>query len=98
MKLRFNDGTERAITSNPIEQKLFRNGEPNGWILNLAISGLTAEESNAVLTPENIEKMSLISEEGEIIANLTGYSRIAVLTIRHSETQTIAEIQFAKGV
>lgn len=98
MKLRFNDGTERAITSNPIEQKLFRNGESNGWILNLAISDLTAEESNDVLTPENIGKMSLISDEGEVKTILADYSRIAVLTIRYTETQTIAEIQFAKGV
>ncbi len=98
MKLRFNDGTERAIASNPVEQKLFRNGEPNGWILNLAISGLTAEESNDVLTSENIGKMSLISDEGEVKSILADYSRIAVLTIRHSETKTIAEIQFAKGV
>lgn len=98
MKLRFNDGTERAITSNPIEQKLFRNGEANGWILNLSVSDLTAEESNDVLTPENIGKMSLISDEGEVKSILTDYNRIAVLTIRHSETKTIAEIQFAKGV
>ncbi len=97
MKLRFNDGTEKAIMTNPIEQKLFRNGEPTVWILNLAISGLTAEESNDVLKDDNIGKMSLISEEGEVIANLTGYSRIAVLTIRHTETQNIAEIQFSKG-
>ena len=98
MKLRFNDGTEKAITSNPIEQKLFRSGVPHGWIMNLSLSGLTAEESNTVLTPENIGKMSLISDEGEVKAILTDYSRIAVLTIRYSDTQTIAEIQFAKGV
>lgn len=98
MKLRFYDGTEKTVTTNPIEQKLFRNGESNGWILNLSVSGLTAEESNDVLTSENIGKMSLISDEGEVKTILADYSRIAVLTIRHSDTQTIAEIQFAKGV
>ena len=98
MKLRFNDGTEKTVTTNPIEQKLFRNGQPYGWVLNVSVSGLTSADVENVLTTENIQNMSLITDESKKIVELLGYEKVSALTIRHSDTQTIAEIQFAKGV
>lgn len=98
MKLRFNDGTERTVTTNPVEQKLFRSGQPIGWILNVSVSELTSEESNDILKAENIKSMILVSDDGAEIAELSGYEKVSALTIRHTESQTIAEIQFSKGV
>jgi hypothetical protein len=98
MKLRFMDGTERTVSTNPIEQKLFRNGQPSGWILNVSVSELTSEESNNILEAKNIKTMILVSDDGAEIAELSGYEKVSALTIRHTESQTIAEIQFSKGV
>ena len=98
MKLRFNDGTERTVTTNPIEQKLFRNGQPYGWLLSVSVADLIATEVENVLSTENIQNMSLIADENNKTVELLGYEKVSALTIRHTETQTIAEIQFAKGV
>lgn len=98
MKLRFNDGTEKAITTNPIEQKLFKNGQPYGWLLSVSVAELTSKDVENVLTTENIQSMSLIIDESKKIVELLGYEKVSALTIRHTESQTIAEIQFSKGV
>ena len=100
MRVKFNNGTEKQIITNPVEQKLFRNGESIGWVLNMAISPIESKEADSLLTTENIQNISLIIDDTNDTEriDILGYERVSALTIRHTDTKTVAEIQLSKGV
>ena len=98
MKIRFNDGKEKQVITNPVEQKLFRGGVATGWILNVSIASITAEEADGLLTTDNISSITLLNDAGDEMCKILGYEKISALTVRHNDTQSVAEIQFSKGV
>lgn len=98
MKIRFNDGKEKQVITNPIEQKLFRSGAATGWILNASIASVTAEEADELLTVDNIGNIMLLNDAGDEMCKVLGYEKVSALTIRHNDVQSVAEIQFSKGV
>lgn len=98
MKIRFKDGTEKNLTANPVEQKLFRNGTASGWVLNMALADVVGEETDSLLSDENISEFALLTEDDVERVKIRGYQKVSAITIRHSDTQNIAEIQLSKGV
>ena len=98
MKIKFNNNVEKECT-NPIEQKLFKNAEPVGWICSFNLKENTpSAEIDTLVIPENISVLEFLNDEGDILFSLTGYQKITAVVVRHAETEGSVEIQLTKGV
>ncbi len=99
MNVTFKDGKSKACTS-PIEQKLFRNGAPAGWICSFKLSEVvTSSEIDATLTDDNISKMTFSDDNGSELFVIDGYTKVSSAVIRYStDNGSITEIQLSKGV
>lgn len=98
MKVRFKNGTVYEC-SNPIEQKIFKGGEPSGWICSLTFdNNLNSAEIDNTVTAENVSEMVFLSETDEVAVSLTGYEKLTSAIIRHSAEGTRADIQLTKGI
>lgn len=98
MKIKFKNGKEKEC-SNPIEQKLFKNGEAVGWVCSFSFKENTpSAEVDEVLTKENIAELVFLSNAGEVLFSLAGYTGVTSVIVRHAETDGSAEIQLTKGV
>lgn len=97
MYIKFN-GIETNFTfTSAIEQKLYKQGESNGWLLSLGISGnFTAQELDSKLNAESIGTITLVGETEQTV--ISGYEKITSCVVRYSENKTTAEIQLTKGV
>lgn len=100
MKLIFNNGTKKTLVNNPIEQKLYKSGEPTGWLFTLSISDVTSQEIDSILNDNaNISKLVLVSGENEEkTTEIVGYEKVTSLSVRHTQTSAIADFQLTKGV
>lgn len=92
-------GVEKTITaSSIIEQKLYKQGEANGWLLSLNISGdFTAQELDNILTEESIGEITLVGETEENTV-ISGYEKITSCVVRYTEDKNTAEVNLTKGV
>ena len=105
MKIKFANGVVKEC-SPPTEQKVFKNANGDaGWVLHLRlIGGMTSEELDTLITPENITTLEFSvmtdTEEEKLAFTLDGYNKITSSTIRHAEdtASTTAEIQLTKGM
>ncbi len=96
MNVTFNNGQTFAAKTS-VEQKIYRDGAPVGWVLSLSLTGnANSETIDALLTEENISKITITSETEEVI--LTGYDKTTSCVLKYTETSFIAEIQLTKGV
>ena len=87
--------------SVPTEQKVFRNGVPAGWIVVFQLTGdITSEELDNLTTIENLATLSFKDDGGNALFELTGYTKVSSAVIKHGQTSkdTVAELQFTKGV
>ena len=87
--------------SVPTEQKVFRNGVPAGWIVVFQLTGdITSEELDNLTTIENLATLSFKDDDGNALFELTGYTKVSSAVIKHGQTSkdTVAELQFTKGV
>ena len=100
MKIIFNNGTEKTLVNNPVEQKLYKSGNPTGWVITLSVSDLTAADADTILSDEtNISKLVFVSgENGERRVEIEGYNKVTSLSIRHTQAGSIADFQLSKGV
>ena len=92
MKLKFVNGTTK-LCRPPVEQKLFKEGRPNGWLLSVRISEQTESVELDELLAGGIETLTFQDDAGVTLFVLTG-------SVRYGESSEdyIAEIQFSKGV
>lgn len=96
IKLKGNDS--KLTTTSLIEQKIFKQGEPAGWLLAISINGdFSATDIDGLLTEESIGEITLIGET-EKATVISGYNKITSCVVRYSENNTIAEIQLTKGL
>lgn len=96
MNVKLKDGT-MARCSNPIEQKIFKGGESAGWICSLTLSErLNSTEIDRLITAENMSEMTFLSDEGETVVTLSGYSKLTSAVIRHSDVNGSVDIQLTK--
>lgn len=96
IKLKGND--KEFTTTSIIEQKLYKQGVPVGWLLTLNLSGdFTAESIDRELTEDGISEITLVGEN-EQMATITGYERVTSCVVRYLDGKTTAEIQVTKGV
>ena len=100
MKIRFNNGTEKQLVNTPVEQRLYKSGEPFGWMLTLSVSDISSEEIDTILSDsKNINKLTFISDENEErFVEVVGYEKATTLSIKHTELSDIADFQLTKGV
>lgn len=99
MKVKFNvENPTEYQCSEPVEQKIFRNGTPAGWILLFNIFGqVSGTELETLLTPEAIGELTFIHSD-DTEETITGYNVVSACRIRHGDTETVTELQFTKGV
>lgn len=99
MKLKFLNGTTKMCRP-PVEQKLFKEGRPNGWLLSVRISEQTESTELDELLAGGIETLTFQDDAGETLFVLTGYEKAVSCSVRYGESSEdyIAEIQFLKGV
>lgn len=100
MKVMFVDQTVKTC-SVPTEQKVFRSGVPAGWIVVFQLTGdITSEELDNLTTIENLATLSFKDDDGNALFELTGYTKVSSAVIKHGQTSkdTVAELQFTKGV
>ena len=97
MKIKFNDGTIKDCTQ-PTEQKLFREGVAAGWLLSVSITDgkLTSDDIDKLITTENVSNLTFTDDEEKELYVLGGYTQIASVAIRHSDTQSRADLQIKK--
>ena len=99
MIVEFNDGTKKRCRP-PVEQKLFKDGRPNGWLLSIRISEqINSTELDALLCG-GVETLILKDDTGIELFTLTGYEKAISCSVRYAENADdfIAEIQLSKGV
>lgn len=98
MKVKFNDGTVKKC-SNPIEQKIFKGGNPTGWLCSLNISeAMTSTEVDEVFTDDNISELTFCNDDGSELFVVSGYDKITSAVVRHAESNGAVEIQLTKGI
>ena len=98
MRVKFKDGTEKRC-SNPVEQKLFRNGEAAGWLCSVNLSEtVNSTELDAILTVDNISELMFCDDGSAELFSVNGYGKITSAVIRHSEDGGRVEIQLSKGL
>lgn len=98
MIVKFKNDVTKECT-NPIEQKLFKNGVPVGWICSFSFNENTSSiELDEILNPENITELLFLNSENKVLFSLNGYSNITSVVVRHAETDGSVEIQMTKGV
>lgn len=98
MKIKFKNGSIYECT-NPVEQKIFKNGESAGWICSLGFTQtMNSGEVDALLTLENISQMAFLDDEDTELFNIDGYSKITSAIIRHGDEMGSVNIQLAKSV
>lgn len=97
MKIKFNDGTIKECTQ-PMEQKLFRDGVAVGWLLSFSITGevVTSDNIDKIITADNVSNLTFTDDEENNLYVLSGYTQLASVAIRHSDTQSRAELQIKK--
>lgn len=98
MLIKFNGVENEFQFTSAIEQKLYKQGQANGWLLSLNISGnFTAQELDSMLTTESIGNITLVGESEENTV-ISGYEKISSCVVRYLADKTTAEIQLTKGV
>ena len=100
MKVMFVNQTVKTC-STPTEQKVFRSGVPAGWIVVFQLTGdITSEELDNLTTIENLATLSFKDDDDNALFELTGYTKVSSAVIKHGQTSkdTVAELQFTKGV
>lgn len=100
MKVTFNNGTTKTLVNTPVEQKLYKAGEPTGWIFTLSVADITAVEADTLLNDTtNISNLVIVSgENDERKTEINGYNRVTSLSVKHTQTGSIADFQLTKGV
>lgn len=104
MLARFKNGQTIACAS-PTEQRLFKAGEPAGWMLVLVLlETFTSAEVDALLESDNfsiVEFSETDSAEAFSAAfSVEGYDKVTSAIIRHASGERAGrvEIQLIKGV
>lgn len=106
MKVKFNNG-EIFECNTPTETKLFRSGEPYGWLLRFSLIGdITSSQLDDLLEMDNISMLvftpSVILSEGDTVIDkndiaLSGYEKVSSVVINYGDTSsTRADIQLTK--
>lgn len=100
MKIKFKDGTVKTCT-NPIEQKMYRNGLEAGWVLMFNIvDTITSNDADKLLHSDNIDSLVFVSDaydEDAVSKTITGYNGVNYVIIKYSDdVNAIAEIQLQK--
>lgn len=98
MLVKFKDNTTK-LCQNPTEQKLFKNGEPIGWVCALVImDDMSSTEIDNLITPENFSELDFFTDDGTELFQISGYEKITSLVVRHGQPTGTIEIQLTKGV
>lgn len=96
MKLQLKNGATVGC-SNPIEQKIFKNGCAAGWICSLSITDrMTSVELDELCSEDNMAELNFLTDDGEVFATLKDYSRLTSAIIRHSDLKDSIDIQLTK--
>lgn len=83
--------------TNVAEQKLYRDGQPRGWLLTVTLVGdFTSSDIDNVLTKDNIRNITVVT--GEITREISGYTSVSSCIIRYNDDNNTAEIQLTKGI
>ena len=97
MKIKFADDTEFKCIQRT-EQMTFANGAPAGWVINAVVQDASSALVQSVLTGENISEISAVTDNGGLIATITGYEKINALAVKYIDDSPIATFQLSKGV
>ena len=97
MTIQFKNGTTKKCTSLA-EQKLFRGGEPVGWLCSIVVSdaACTSDELDELLTPDNVSALTFFNTDAYKLFEINGYSKVSSAVIRYSENNGAVEIQLQK--
>lgn len=99
MKLEFSNGVTKKCRP-PVEQKLFSNGVPSGWLLSVRITEQIDSSGLDELLGGGVDTLTFKDSEGLTLFVLTGYEKAISCSVRYGESneEFSAEIQLTKGV
>lgn len=98
MQVKFKNDERLFNSTEPVEQKLFRAGEPVGWTVSFGIYGeMSSADVDLLLTAENISQLTFTGTNQEVIV-IIGYENVSACTVRHRETETFTEIQLSRTI
>lgn len=96
MKVRFNESDKLYECTQPVEQKIFRAGEPVGWAVMFNVCGVEGSTgADELLTKSGISKLTFCTEDKKEF-NILGYSAVTACTIRYNGDIAVAELQLTK--